>query len=257
MTHWRFGDHILPLCAIALLGSLALAPTHTLADGSGDDSSQAQHGSAAANSGHGDGQHDAGHDDQARLGKPSNRTGIGASNDCAEGSGDGGSNCGVHGSLGVGKGLVPAAAAPGASASAPGGAARAASSPTSRASSPASGPASSTTAVSAATRASSARAIAVVQGVNLPGIAVHVSRPPAANPATIRPPLTVPSTSAPPAARHPVLGPVPVLVPSIGVTVAPATSALGWGWLVALAIVGILLGVVILVRRRRAGASPL
>jgi uncharacterized membrane protein HdeD (DUF308 family) len=47
------------------------------------------------------------------------------------------------------------------------------------------------------------------------------------------------------------------LVPSIGVTVAPATSALGWEWLVALAIVGVILGVALLARRRRAGAGPL
>lgn len=255
----RFGDRILAACAVALLGSLALVPTQTLAGSSHSENSGSTHGQQASDhrgdgGGGGDGgdsHRNHGHHDDAMSKHESNA--VAACDDRGEdhaGSCGGGLSRPVAG----GEGAV-VATGPGASASAPG-RARAATSATSVRVVAAAGSATaaSSSNARAATRvASSAGSIALVQGVSLPGVPVHVSRPPAANPARVRPPVAVPSAPAP----HPVLGPVPVLVPSIGVTVSPATSSLAWEWLVALAIVGVLLGLVMVVRRRRARAGPL
>jgi hypothetical protein len=250
----RFGDRILAACAVALLGSLALVPTQTLAGSSHSGNSGSTHGQQASDHrGDGDGgdsHRNHGHDKGTRNRESNAVTGCDDGGEDHAGSCGGGRSRPVAGAEGA---LV--ATGPGASASAPG-RVRAATSATSvrAGTAPGSATAPSSSSASVATRvASSAGSIALVQGVSLPGVPVHVSRPPAANPAGVRPPVAVPSAPAP----HPVLGPVPVLVPSIGVTVSPATSSLAWEWLVALAIVGVLLGLVMVVRRRRARAGPL
>jgi hypothetical protein len=252
MMRRHLSDRILSVCAVALLGSLALVPTQTLAHGS--DGSM-----AASQQGHGhDPRGDRGHD---REGSPaSNHAGAGRTGACTRASDDRGNNAcnGDQSRQGGGAAASGAKGRPGAPATAAGGAVAPGTAATGERGTPAGvATASSTSRVPAGTGAlPSAHGVALTQGVNLPGTPVHISRPPASAPGGVRPAAVPPAVSAPP--PHPVLGPVPVpvLVPSIGVTVPPA-SALSWAWFIALAIVGIVLAAFFVARRRRAGSRPL
>jgi hypothetical protein len=240
----RFGDRILALCAAALLGSLALVPTQTLAGdshGGNSESAHFQQASDHGDDGGGDGGDGHGHHGHHDGGTSNHRPAAVVA--CDERAQDDAGNC-------RGGRSRPAAGAEGA----PVATRSRAATPATRVpvvAVPGSATAVSRSSARVATRAaSSAGSSAPVQGVSLPGVPVPVARPPAANPG-LRPPVAAPSAPAP----RPVLGPVPVLVPSIGVTVSPATSSAGWEWLAALAVVGVVLGLVMVVRRRRARAG--
>jgi hypothetical protein len=243
MMRRHLSDRILSVCAVALLGSLALVPAQTLAHGS-------ESGMAASPQGHRhDSRGDRGHD---RDGSPaSNHAGPGRTGACTKASDDRGNDACNEDQLRQGRGAAASAAKarPGAPGTATAG---------ERGTPAGVATASSTSRVPAATGAvPTAHGVALTQGVNLPGTPVHISRPPASIPGGGRPAAVPPPVSAPP--PRPVLGPVPVpvLVPSIGVTAPPAASALPWEWLIALAIVGSGLAGFFVARRRRAGSGPL
>jgi hypothetical protein len=248
MMRGHLGDRLLSVCAVALLGSLALVPTQTLAHGSDSGMAASQQGHRHVSQGN------RGHD------RDGNQAGAGRPAACTTASDDHGNNaCNSDGSRqGSGAAMSAAKARPGAPGLAPGGAAAPSTATGERRPAAGAATASSTSRVPAGTGAvPSAHGVALTQGVNLPGTPVHISRPPASTPGSGRPAAVPPPVSAPP--PRPVLGPVPVpvLVPSIGVTVPPAASTLPWAWFIAVAIVGIVLAALFVARRRRAGSGPL
>lgn len=253
MMRRHLGDRLLSVCAVALLGSLALVPTQTLAHGSDSATAASQQGPRHVSRG------DRGHDRDGS--QASNHAGAGRTAACSKASDDRGNNAcnGDQSRQGRGAAVSTTKGRPGAPASAAGGAGAPSTAPTGERGTSAGGAtAGSTSRVPAATGAlTAAHGVALTQGVNLPGTPVHISRPPASTPAGAHPAAVPPPVSVPP--PRPVLGPVPVpvLVPSIGVAVPPATSGLPWEWFTALAIVAIVLAAFFVARRRRAGSGSL
>jgi hypothetical protein len=93
-----------------------------------------------------------------------------------------------------------------------------------------------------------------VQGVTLPGTSVAIG-PPASPPASGRPAPLPNASSAARSIVNALLGPVPVLVPGVADTLSRAGGVLPWGWFIAFAVVDVLLAVVIIVRRRRSASG--
>jgi hypothetical protein len=231
----RFGDRLLSLCGIALLGSLALVPTATLA---GTD----HHVTAAAtdpNALHNGDDAGAGDDLHIAHGQHEERSAS------SQGSSDKAAQS-------------PAAPpAPGAERAAVGNGARSGSSlPVGAGTPPTASPASPPGQPSAATPVEPAtiQSTVLVRGVSLPGNAVPVGHPPTL-PVGSRTPATRPGAPATTPPRNPVLGPVPVLVPSLGETITHTESSLPWAWFIAFALLDLLLLGLVLVRRRGAGSG--
>lgn len=227
MRRRRFSDRLLSLCGVALLGSLALVPTATLAGTDHHVPVVATDPNALHN---GD---DAGAGDDLHIAHGPHETRSVSSQRTADKAAQ-----------------SPAAPpAPRAETAAVGNGARSGSSLPLGAGAPPGQP-SAATPVAPATIQSTA----LIRGVNLPGNAVPVGHPPTL-PVGSRTPATLPGAPATTAPRNPVLGPVPVLVPSLGETITHTESSLPWAWFIAFALVDLLLLGLVLVRRHRAGSG--
>lgn len=93
-------------------------------------------------------------------------------------------------------------------------------------------------------------------GVGLPGAALQSpggspDAPPAADPGTRPRPLPTDRARLP---INSILGPVPILVPTVGESIVRAGASLPWNWFMVLGAIDLLLIVLILIRRHRADA---
>lgn len=255
----RFRDRIVAAGAIALLGSLALVPTATLAghsvSGGGQAHSKGHHGSSSGDD------NDLGH--ILRVARQHGAAAAPSSTDDADGrtldcgapnQAGGDESCHATGSRSETTDAVsPSTPAPGSALSTTGSAGGSTSASKGRAASAAA--ASSASRPLTGTRVvQSAHGAAPVQGVSLPGASVPISQAPATNPAAGQPPPGGPTAA--PATVNPVLGPVPVLVPSIG-AISHGAAVLPWNWLIGIGIAAVLLVALIVVTRRHASSGPL
>jgi hypothetical protein len=222
----RLNRRFVAVCAVALLGSAALVPIRTLAgdSGTGNSGSAQLHGQDRGEGDHGHNPDNGRHQDES-TGHAAKPVASPRVDTPTPGRGRGGGVSSETGGHPTPEGPANAT---------------------------------STTELAAPARsASSAHGVALVRGVSLPGTPVPVSHPPASNPAGGSPPAQPPSASgAAPPIPNPVLGPVPVLVPSIGATVTHPGSASPWNWLIAFAIVNAVLIAFIVIRRRRTSGPP-
>lgn len=259
MKRRRFRDRIVAAGAIALLASLALVPTATLAGHSVSVSGQAHSKGHHRSSSRDD--NDLGHilriarQHGAAVAPSPTDAGDGRTLDCgAPNQAGGDESCHATGSRSeTNEAASSSTPAPSSALSTTGSA--------SGSTSAAKGRAASAAAASSASRpltgtrvVQSAHGAAPVQGVSLPGASVPISHPPATNPAAGLPPPGEPTAA--PATVNPVLGPVPVLVPSIG-TISHGAAVLPWNWLIGIGIAAVLLVALIVVTRRRASSGPL
>jgi hypothetical protein len=229
----RFRDRIVAVCAVALLGSVALVPTPTLAGHSADVSGQ-----------HLTGHHPSSTGDENDLGHTLRLAHHRAAAPPATGVDDGRT---ISSDRARDSQTVPGGSVDGSTTSANAAKAkRAGSASTSSTGQPLTG-----------TRVVlSAHGAPPVQGVSLPGSSAPISHPPATHPAGTRQAVPPGGSTAAPATGNPVLGPVPVLVPSIG-TISRSAAVLPWNWLIGVASGAILLVALIVVTRRRARSGPL